>query len=50
MRYAIVFGSKTGNTRLLAEAIRPTRLENFDSALAHPDEGDLARLRAALRA
>lgn len=57
-KYAILFSSRTGNTRILADAIRAALpdaapnldqlIDNFDRALSHPDAADLKNLRQAI--
>ena len=59
MNHAIVYESRTGNTKKLAHAVAAANpaqgprmrqlIENFDTARDHPDEGDLAHLVAAVK-
>ena len=48
MTYAIVYASKTGNTRLLAETIRESLPQDSCLWCGGPDERALAALKAAL--
>ena len=48
MTYAIVYASKTGNTRLLAETIRESLPQDSCLWRGGPDERALAALKAAL--